>query len=69
MIRRNWPGIEDVDVLSIEEPAVLEFVKRIEHFSATRFNAMVSMLKGVLRRCQAKVPAGPGEGSAVAFAT
>ena len=48
MIRRNWPGIEDVDVLGIEEPAVLEFIQRIERFSATRFNAMVSMLKGVL---------------------
>lgn len=48
MILRNWPGIDDVDVLAIAEPAVLEFVQRIEHFSATRFNAMVSMLKGVL---------------------
>jgi len=48
MIGRNWPGIEDVDVLGIEELAVLEFVQRIERFSATRFNAMVSMLKGVL---------------------
>ncbi len=45
LILRNWPGIEDVDVMAITEPAVLAFNGRIERLSATRFNAVVSMLK------------------------
>jgi integrase len=48
MILRKWPGIDDVDVLAIAEPAVLEFIRSIEHLSATRFNAIVSMLKATV---------------------
>ncbi len=47
-ILRNWPGIEDVDVLAIGEPAVMEFMQRIERLSATRFNAIVLMLKATV---------------------
>ena len=47
-IFRNWPGMEDVDVLAIAEPAVLEFIERIEHLSATRYNGILTMLKAVL---------------------
>ncbi len=47
-IVRLWPEKVHVEVLEISETDTLVFVARIERYSDTRFNGMLTALKGVL---------------------
>lgn len=47
-ICRLWPERADVDTVEITEGDLGAFVIRIDHYSPSRFNGMVTMLQGVL---------------------
>jgi len=47
-IGRNWPEKFEAPIEEISEPDVGEFAVRIAHLSDSRFNGIVTMLKGVL---------------------
>ena len=44
---KRWPAPEQ-DAASVTEKGILDFLPQIAHYSAPRFNAMVSLLKAVI---------------------
>lgn len=68
-IRTNWANLESV-AIEVTFERVLEFIQKVAHFSAPRFNAMVSVLKSICpaasdlkrRKVQPKHVTLPGQG-------
>ena len=48
LIRDRWPGGPEVDVDGINEQHVTDFVLTVAHFSASRYNAIVTTVKAIV---------------------
>ena len=48
LILEHWPGAPAVDLATITKATVTEFILKVAHFSASRFNAIVTVLRATI---------------------
>jgi integrase len=71
LVTRHWPADLSADVATVSDRTVTDFVLRVAHFSASRFNAIVSVIRATIPaakkvkrrpvRCKERVILSPAE--------
>ena len=75
LVQRLWPSPLTDDVALVSDRLVTDFVLRVQHFSASRFNAIVSVIRATIPaakkvkrravRCKDRVMLSPAEFAAL----